>query len=205
MSTNQQHLEQLAEKKSAVAWFKGLFTQVHLEITDTGEKFTILHHGDRAEIVSGFHAKKPNFVIPLSSESVGGLTRAFSDDVIDKKEEYKIVRFMLVPCLRAALDMPILNNAALLKIVKVDTHWQEALLDPSGNEDVQVTIVYVNKQWLVIPGFHGKPKRRLVFTPEQLMEFQRRVLAADASGKISDWTKLAKWYVDWREAISVKL
>ena len=205
MNTNQQQLEQLAKKKSAVAWFKGLFTRVHLEITDTGEKFTILHDGDRAEIVSGFQSKKPNFVIPLTSESVGGLTRAFSDDVIDKKEEYKIVRFMLLPCLRASLEMPILNNAALLRIVKVDTHWQEALLDPSGKEDLQVTIVHVNKQWLVIPGFHGKPKRRLALTPEHLLDFQRRVLAADASGKISDWTKLAKWYVGWREQISVKL
>lgn len=205
MSSNQQQLEQLTQKRSAVEWFRGLFSQVHLEITDTGEKFTILHHGDRAEIIPGFHAKKPNFVIPLASESIGGLTRAFSDDRIDTQEEYKIVRFMLVPCLRAALEMPILNNPALVKIVRVDTHWQEALLDPSGRQDVQVTIVYVNKQWLVIPGFHGKPKRRLLLTPEQLMDFQRRVLAADASGKLSEWTKLARWYVNWREEISVRL
>jgi len=205
MSSNLQQLGQLAKKKSTVTWFKGLFRQVHLEVSDTGEKFTILHHGDRAEVVPGFQAKKPNFVIPLTSKSIGGLTRAFSDDVIDKNEEYKIVRYMLVPCLQAALQMPVLNNAALLRIVKVDTHWQEALIDPSGKEDVQVTIVHVNKQWLVIPGFHGKPRRRLVLTSDQLLDFQRRVLAADASGKISDWTKLARWYVAWREEISVKL
>lgn len=205
MSSNQQQLEQLAQKKSAVEWFKGLLSQVHLEITDTGEKFTILHHGDRVEILTGFRAKKPNFVIPLESESIDGLTRAFSDDKIDAEEQYKIVRFMLKPCLRAALDMPILNNPVLLKIVKVDTHWQEALLDPNGKEDVQVTIIYVNKQWLVIPGFHGTPKRRLLLTPEQLLDFQRRVLAADTSGKLSDWTKLAKWYVTWRKEISVNL
>jgi hypothetical protein len=37
------------------------------------------------------------------------------------------------------------------------------------------------------------------------LDFQRRVLAADASGKISEWTKLARWYVKWREEISVRL
>lgn len=203
MSTNQSLLEQLTRKKSVLDWFKGLFTQVHLEITDTGEKFTILHHGDSAEVVSGFHAKKPNFIIPLKSENVGNLVQAFSDDRIDAQEEYRIVKFMMVPCLRAALAMPILNNTAVHKIVKVDTHWQEVLIDPSGNEDLQLTIIYVNKQWLVIPGLHGAPTRRLALTPAQLLDFQRRVLAADASGKVSDWASLAKWYVDWREEITV--
>lgn len=204
MSSNQAQLEQLTQKKSVVNWFNGLFTQLHLEITDTGEKFTILHHGDRAEVVSGFQAKKPNFIIPLMSENVGNLVHAFSDDTIDAQEEYRIVKFMLVPCLRAALAMPVLNNAVVHKIVKIDTHWQEVLLDPNGNEDVQVTIIYVNKQWLVIPGLHGTPNRRLALTPAQLMDFQRRVLAADASGKISDWAGLAKWYADWREEITLQ-
>jgi hypothetical protein len=205
MSSNQEQLEQLKENKSVVEWFRGLFSQVHLEITDTGEKFTILHHGDRVEIRPGFQAKKPNFVIPLESENIDRLTTAFSKNGIDAQEEYRIVKFMLKPCLRAALEMPILNSPGLLKIVKVDTHWQEALLDPQGNMDEQVTIVYVNKQWLVIPGFYGIPKRRLVLTSSQLLDFQRRVLAADASGKISEWTKLARWYVKWREEISVRL
>jgi hypothetical protein len=205
MSANQQYLEQLAKKRSAVEWFKGLFTQVHLEITDTGEKFTILHHGDRAEVESGFHSRKPNFVIPLTSESVEGLVHAFSDDTIDAQEQYRIVKFMLKPCLRAALQMPVLNNPTLNAIVKVDNHWQEALLDPQGQIDEPVTIIYVNKQWLVIDGFHGKPKRRLLMTPDQLLDFQRRVLAADASGKLSEWTKLARWYVKWREDMTVKV
>jgi len=203
MSANEQQLQDLAKKKSAIEWFKGLFTQVHLEITDTGEKFTLLHHGDRVEIVSGFHARKPNFVIPLESISISGLTRAFSDDKIDAEEEYKIVRFMLKPCLQAALEMPILNNSALQQIVKIDTHWQEALLDPQGKEDVQLTVVYVNKQWLVLSGYHGKAQRRLLLTPEQLLDFQRRVLEADAAGDIAQWIKLAKWYVKYRKEVTV--
>jgi len=203
MSTNEQQLKDLAQKKSAMDWFKGLFTQVHLEITDTGEKFTILHHGDRVEIVSGFHAKKPNFVIPLESENIRRLTMAFADDNISAQEQYRIVKFMLKPCLKAALEMPILNNQTLQKIVKVDTHWQEALLDPQGNEDEQVTVVYVNKQWLVLPGYHGKAQRRLVLTPDQLLDFQRRVLEADASGDVTQWVKLAKWYVKYRKDVTV--
>jgi len=203
MSSNQQYLAQLAQKSSAVEWFKGLFQQVHLEITDTGEKFTILHHGDRVEVMTGFQTKDPNFVIPLESENIQRLVAAFEDDAINPQEEYRIVKFMLKPCLKAALEMPILNNKAIQKIVKVDTHWQEALLDPQGNEDEQVTVVYVNKQWLVLPGYHGRPQRRLLLSSKQLLEFQRRVLAADASGNLSKWMELAKWYVGYRKEVTV--
>jgi hypothetical protein len=205
MSTNQQQLQDLAKKKSAVEWFKGLFTQAHLEITDTGEKFTLIHHGDRVELVSGFQTKKPNFVVPLESENIRRLTSAFADDNIDAQEQYRIVKFMLKPCLLAALEMPILNNKALQQIVKIDTHWQEALLDPQGNEDEQVTIIYINNQWLVIPGYHGKPQRRLVLTPENLLEFQRRVLEADASGDLRKWVELAKWYLKYRNDVTVSV
>ena len=205
MNSNYHQLEQLAQKKSVIEWFKGLFTQMHLEITDTGERFTILHHGNQLEVMSGFHMKNPNFVVPLQSENINRLTAAFSDDAINEQEQYRIVKFMLRPCLKAALEMPILNNKTLLNIVKVDKHWQEALLDPDGKEDEQVTVIHVNKQWLVIPGYHGQPQRRLLLTSEQLLELQRRVLAADAAGKISEWVKLARWYVKWREQITVQV
>jgi hypothetical protein len=203
MSENLQLLKGVAAKPSAVAWFKGLFTRAHVAITDTGEKFTILHHGDRAEVIEGFQTPKPNFVVPLQSENIRRLSAAFADDVIDAQEQYRIVKFMLRPCLEASLDMPILRNKTLLNIVKVDTHWQEALLDPQGNEDEQLTIIYTNKQWLVIPGYHGKPQRRLRLTAEQLLDFQRRVFQADEANKVTTWAKLARWYVKWREEITV--
>ena len=202
MSENLRHLQALVLKKSAVEWFKGLFRHAHLEVKDTGERFTIVHHGDRAEVLTGFQADDPNFVIPLHSTTIRALADAFSDDTITAQEEYRIVRFMLKPCLKAALQMPILRNKALLKIVKVDTHWQEALLDPQGNEDEPLTVIYVNKQWLVIAGYHGQPQRRWRVTPAQLLEFQRRVLEADEANKLSAWLKLGRWYVKWREAVT---
>jgi hypothetical protein len=203
MSENQQQLHNLVQKKSAVEWFKGLFLQAHLEITDTGEKFTIIHHGDHAEVLTGFRAEKPNFVIPLESENIRRLTAAFSKDKPTAQEQYRIVKFMLKPCLEAMLAMPILTNKALLKIIKLDTHWQEALLDPQGNEGEQLTVIFINEQWLIFSGYHGRPQRRLVFKPEQVLDFLRRVYEADESGSLSNWLSLASWYVKWREEITV--
>lgn len=203
MSNNQQLLEELVHKKSAVLWFQKLFKEAHLEITDTGEKFTILHHGESAELLVGFQSKKPNFVVPLESENIQRLSVAFKNDKPSAQEQYRICKFMLKPCLEPLLTMPILSNKTVQKILKLDTHWQEALLDPQGNEDEQLTVVYVNKQWLIIPGYHGKPQRRLVFKPEQVLEFLHRVFEADESGSVSSWVSAVRWYVKWREEITV--
>jgi hypothetical protein len=203
MSENLQRLQALVQHKDAVEWFRGLFRVAHMQITDTGERFTILHEGDRASISEGFSKQEPNFIIPLQSENIQRLAAAFSDHAVSPFEEYRIVKFMLRPCLEASLRMPILKNKALQQIAKVDTHWQEAVLDPDGKEDEQVTVIFVNKQWLVIPGYHGVPQRRVVLKPRQLLEFQRRILEADDKGAHANWLELARWYVRWRDEITV--
>ena len=40
MSENLARLQGLAQQPAAIEWFRGLFRCVHLEITDTGERFT---------------------------------------------------------------------------------------------------------------------------------------------------------------------
>ena len=203
MSENLEQLQALAQQPSAVAWFRGLFRRAHMEVTDTGERFTFVQQGDGIQVESGFQGNDPNFVMPLHSENIRNLTAFFADNRIGEYEQYRIVKFMLVPCLTASLAMPILQNGAFRKIVKVDTHWQEAILDPDGNEDEQLTVMYANDQWVILPGYHGKPQRRLVMKPEQVLEFQRRVLEADDKNNIATWLETGRWYLQWRESVSV--
>lgn len=203
MSKNLKLLKDLAQQRSAVDWFKGLFKEAHLEVTDTGEKYTLQHQGNRIEVLEGLAGGKPNLIIPVQSENLRWLAGAYSDGKIDGEEEYRIVKYLLQPCLKAALVMPILRNKAIVSLLRVDTHWQEALVHPKGNEDEKVTVVYVNKQWLVVSGWHGKPQRRLLLKPEQFLDFQRRVFKADESGDVAEWVKLTRWYVKWREEITV--
>jgi hypothetical protein len=203
MSDNLQQLQALTQKRSAVEWFKGLFSRVHVEVTDQKERFTMVHRGDRVEVEEGFQGDNPSFVIPLESQNIRNLVGFFDDDGIDNQEQYRIVKFMLKPCLKAALEMPVLQNNAFRKIVRVDTHWQEALLDPQGQEDEQLTVMCVNDQWLVVPGYHGKPQRRLVMKPEQVLDFQRRVFNADEKNNLTTWLEVGRWYVQWRDQVSV--
>ena len=38
-------------------------------MTDTGERFTVVHRGDRVEVQEGLHGE-PNFVVPLESQNL---------------------------------------------------------------------------------------------------------------------------------------
>ena len=203
MSDNLQQLQALTQTRSAVEWFKGLFSRVHVEVTDQKERFTVVHKGDRVEVEEGFQGTDPSFVIPLESQNIRNLVGFFDGDKLDDQEQYRIVKFMLKPCLKAALEMPVLQNSAFRMIVRVDTHWQEALLDPQGREDEQLTVMCVNDQWLVVPGYHGKPQRRLVMKPEQVLDFQRRVFNAAEKNNLPTWLEVGRWYVGWRDQVSV--
>jgi hypothetical protein len=63
-------------------------------------------------------------------------------------------------------------------------------------------VLHVNDQWLVIPGYHGKPQRRVTRTPEQLLEFQRRLHQANEQNTLAAWIDAARWYVKWREEVT---
>ena len=204
MSENLKHLQTLTQRPSAVKWFKGLFHRVHVQVTDTDEQFTVTHLGDAVRVEPGLIGEA-NFVIPIQAENVRNLAGFFEDDTITPHEEYRIVKFMLRPCLEAALALPILQNGTFRRAVRVDSHWQEALLDPDGNEDEQLTVVCVNNQWLIIPGYHGKPQRRLVMRADQVLDYQRRVFETAERNSLPAWLETGKWYRQWRDQVSVSV
>mgnify|MGYP001416143549 CR=1 FL=1 len=203
MSENRQRLETLVADPVALKWFAGLFRRAHIAVGDTGEQFTVLHHGDRAEVIDGFTGDEPNFILPVTSEMLGGLANIFSDGKVDADEEFRIVRRMLRPCLEAALAMPVLNNEALRAVLRLDRHWQESLVGPDGAEYEPLTAINTDGRWEVAEGFVGEPQRRLRVTPAQALEFQRRVFRADEESSLSSWIDLATWYVRFRREATV--
>lgn len=204
-SPNRAQLDALVDTPGVRAFFTDLFARAQLELTDTGERFTILQQGDAMRVVEGFDDAEANLVIPLESQHLANLRGYFADGEADETERYAIVRFLLRPCLMAALKMPILQHEMLLSILKVDDVWQQALLDPSGQEDLCLTIQKEGGEWAVAEGFHGQPRRRMRLTAEQMLDFQRRLFKADSEGGIAAWLSLAKWYLQWRDRLSVTL
>ncbi len=222
MSENLLLLQQLAQKPSVRAWFIEAFSLVRLKITDTGEEFTILNRDPDVEVVTGFpphqHGRKSasgwfglylsnlytdHFIIPLQSQNIRNLVTVFSDDIVDIEEEYRIVSFLTQPLLAAALSMPIMRNRALLKFFRIDPFWQQALLDPQGNETQQLTVIFTHEQWLLVPGYFGKPNRRYLLTPQQIMVLQRQSHKAEKQNSLSGWLAGLRWFWKWRDSVTV--
>ena len=202
MSANLAQLQTLVQQPAAQDFFKGLFARARLELTDTGERFTIHQEGGSVRVAEGFDGPDANLVVPLASQNLANLSAIFADRQVTGDETYRIVRFMLRPCLEASLQMPILQNDRLLRILGVDD-WQQALLDPQGREDVPLTVHKTHGQWTVSEGYHGNPRRRLRLTAEQMLDFQRRLFKADEENSITGWLALAGWYVTWRDQLTV--
>lgn len=203
MSTHLATLQALVQEPAARAFFAGLFARAHLTLTDTGERFTVRQDGDAVTVVEGFDGDEPNLVVALADQNLANLSAIFGDREVTSDEAYRIVRFMVRPCLEAALRMPILNHERLLGLLRVDDCWQQALLDPEGREDLALTVEKVEGRWTVREGYHGRPSRRLRLTAEQMLDFQRRLFKADEENSIAAWLQLAGWYIAWRDRLTV--
>ena len=222
MSENFQLLQQLAQKPSARAWFMNAFSKVHLKITDTSEEFTLLNRGTHLEVTNGFHnpeRKKDflarlgfdpagwyarGFIVPLQSENIRSLVAVFADDVVDAQEEYRIVSFLVLPLLKAALSVPVLRNRVMLTFLGIDPVWQQALIDPQGNETQQVTAQFTDNQWQITPGYQGQPKCRYLIKPEQFLAFQQKVHEVELQGTSSAWLSAMRWFWNWRNSMLVR-
>jgi hypothetical protein len=222
MSEALELLQQLAQKPSVRAWFMEAFFQVHIKLTDTGEELTILNQGTSVEVLSGFHVPKRKhkglaarlgfdpggwyarqFIVPLETQNIRNLVVVFSDDVVDIEEQYRIVSFMNQAMLRAELAMPVFRNPLLLRLLRVDPFWQQALLNPQGQETQQITVRLVDNQWVISPGYQGQPKHRYLLKPENIMAFQRRAHQAEQEDTLSGWLAALRWFWSWRESITV--
>jgi hypothetical protein len=73
---------------------------------------------------------------------------------------------------------------------------------PEGGS-VSHTLIYLNKGWTVIPGKHGNAKRIFNLSPKDAIDYQRQVFSALQANEVKSWKAFKKWYVDWREGVSL--
>ena len=91
----------------------------------------------------------------------------------------------------------------LRKLAGVEDLIHVHLKSPSTEEpDVSHTLVYVARQWLVIPGLHGKPRRVYRLNQAEALGYQRKVFAAMKANEWQEWVGFSGWYKEWRNGVS---
>ena len=218
-----QLLQELANTPAAAAWFTQAFSKVYLKVTDTGEQFTLVARGDRVEVVTGWQAAPraarswlqwvgfdpgrwyaEQYIVPLETQNIRNWVAAFAGDMLSPEAPHRIVSAMLGSLLEALYAMPVMRNGFLLKLFGIETFWQEALLDPAGNETLPITVLFSHGQWLIIPGYHGQPRRRYLIEPRHIIEEQRQIHKAERVNSLAGWLSLLRWYNQYRSGVATQ-
>ncbi len=193
----------LLDKPGLATYFDGIFKNLGLVIEETEESFTVVHKGDRFEIVDGINPETVDYIVPIRMQNMANMQKHGSDGKIGPYESYRIMSVLFTPLTRASLQHPMFRKKFQQKLVGIENHVHVTLKSPTNDEATSHTLIFQNKTWFVVPGLHGEAKRSFEITPEQAIEYQRQVFKAQNTNKKSELNKFKKWYLQWRKSVSV--
>jgi hypothetical protein len=195
----------LTQPPSVVAFFRGLFERVGIRVTDTGEQFAARHLGDRIELEPTLEAGRVDYVVEIESPQVDRLAAHVRSGELDEAEQYRIVSALFTPATAAMLKNPVLSHPWLRWMAGVEdlihVHLHPA---PAGEPGARHTLVYANRQWLVLPGLHGSPRRVYRLSVAESLAYHRRAFATLKANSWAEWVRFAFWYRRWRKGVSTR-
>lgn len=192
----------LLDKKVLVDYYKGTFERLGVYVDSTNEAFTVVHLGEKFNLENGIDSSKSDYIIKIKPENVRNLRKHGIDGVIDANEAFKIQAAIFTPISQSMFSNKEMNTKRFFKASKVEDHMQVILLSNDQKVSVAHTILWVNEQWMVIPGLHGKAKRVFTLNPEQALFYQRKVFAAQKENTVKGWKVFLKWYHEWKNTVS---
>jgi hypothetical protein len=195
--------EQLTQQKFLADFFKDYFVNLGVKIVETGEEVTVLHKGDHFEIVRGIDEKKVDFILPIGTQNVLNLIKHAEDGKIDEQETYKILAVFFTPMTSMTLKNPLMTKNIPRAMSKMQNNVHVTLFNPTKTESVSHTLIYLNREWIVVPGFHGTPKRKFELNVAQALDYQKHVFDAIKANKKKTWREFKRWYMSWRKDVSV--
>ncbi|GIV75662.1 hypothetical protein FKZ61_000105 [Litorilinea aerophila] len=194
--------QSIVQTPELVDYFAGLFETVGITVAETGETFTVIHHGDRITFEPGIR-RQVDFRLTLQQRHVEGLVIDASDGAIGPEESWRIVQVLFTPFTEATLRTPVLAGRWLRRLAGVEDLIHVHLLSPTNQEAARHTLIYAAHQWLVVPGLYGRPRRVYHLQPDDALTFQRQIFRAMKEDSVSGWWRFANWYRRWRERVSV--
>lgn len=195
--------DKLLDKEGLVEYFSGIFNQLGIKIEETGEKFTVVNHDDHFDLIDGVDKSKVDYYVTLSMQNMKNMQAHGDDDKIDEAESYQIMSVLFTPLTRASLSAPLLNRPFMRWISGIEDHIHVHLI--SNTQDTTThTLLFMNKEWMVVPGKHGDAKRTFYLSPKEAINYQRKVFEALQKDTMKSWRKFRKWYLKWRKGVSEK-
>lgn len=190
-----------------IDFFAGLFDAPGVRVTDTGEAFTCYHRRDRIEFADGIDEGNVDFVVEIDAAQVDRMVEDARPGGLDERARFRIMAELATPATQAVLARPMIRSrllrSILFKVGRAESLMHVVLAAPAGEEEVAHTIAYVDGQWLVIPGRHGRVTHLYRLTVADAVEYQRRMLAARKANRPATWLAFARWYGRLRRRVLV--
>ncbi len=195
--------EKLTKQKFLAEFFEGFFANLGIVVAETGERISVLHQGDHFTIEKGIDSSKVDYILTINTENIKNLTSHASDGVIDNYETYKILAVMFTPLTKSTLENPLMTQNLPRFFNNIENNIHVTLYNPDKTESVSHTLIYINKEWIVVAGLHGTPKRIFKLDTKQALLYQQQVSLAIKTNSRKGWKEFKKWYLNWRKQVSV--
>lgn len=203
-----ERLKTLSVPPAIAETVKGMFSQLGVQVIDTGEAFTCVHRGNSVEFVSGVNERTVDFTVQVYQFQLQRLAEYIGKGTIDDVEQFRIAcaLFATAAGSRHIMGNPLMSNGVLRRMIRGKNLMHVTLVspDPAQEPDAAYTIIFINGEHVVVPGLHGTPLRVLRVPLADAMTLQKNLFAGMKAGPApSKWVKIAKWYVDWRKRVEV--
>tara|TARA_B100001250_G_scaffold350136_1_gene321689 strand:- start:456 stop:1127 length:672 start_codon:yes stop_codon:yes gene_type:complete len=202
-STSLNTWKNIFQSPDLVNYFDGVFNSLGIVIEEDEESFTVYHRGDSFEFINGINKEDVDFIVPLKKQNILNMVEHAKDGIIDPEESWRILDVLFTPLTKVTLQNPVLSVNWRRKLAGVEDLTHVNLINPKGQEASKHTLIYVKGQWLVLKGLHGKPRRTYRMSPEQSLEYQKKIFEAMQQDSFWGWWKFSRFYKEWRKSCSV--
>ena len=208
MITSLQKWQSIVQDPRVVLFFTDMFERLGVRIVDTKEEFTCILRGDNVEFEPSLDEKNVDFTIEIQSFQVDRFAEHAKTGELNLPEQYRIIRTFFSPATAATQKNPVVTNPILRALSGIEDLIHVYLKSPTPDEpdceDANHTLIFINRQWLVIPGLYGTPKRIFHLNMSDALAYHKKVFAALKANTTGGWYSYWRWYLSWRKTVSSK-
>ena len=167
-----------------LSFFHGLFDQIGVRVIDTGEAFTCANHRDSASFHEGIDETVVDFSVDIHNHQVVRLVSHIQSGELDDVEQFRVLITFFAPVASVGFKNPSVGTFMTGRFFSWFINRRNVthlyLLSPEKEKepDVLYSLLFVNRQWLLIPGLHGQPERVFHINKEKGLELHRKMFSA---------------------------
>ena len=199
--------QDIEQTPAALAFFKDLFNRSGVRVLDTNEAFTCVQTSSGIEFIDGLDEDSVDYTVQIYAYQVERLADYLQTEGIDEIDQYRIARSLYAHIASAALKntavLRFMNNSLISLLInrKRVVHIELLSSDSRQESHAYFTLLGVSKQWLMLEGHHGTPYRVFRMSHLDVLDMYKRVTTTMRAGGWIGWTRLAMWYVGWRNKV----